>query len=68
MTRSDILLDTNEVIKEMEKKNISSKIINHVSSMADTLDDLWTVMLTFENYDEFKKMGNHMRTLFDRKK
>ena len=61
MTRSDILLDTNKIVKEMEEAKLETK---HVEEMASILDDLWSVMLTFEKHDELNKIGQYMRKIF----
>lgn len=66
MTRSDILLDTNKTLEEMDEAKLSSNSKDHVGEMADILEDLWSVMLTFEKNDDFNKMGQHMRKIFNR--
>jgi len=66
MTRSDILLDTKDTLKEMDEAICSPKAKNHVEEMADILEDFWTLTLTIEKDEDFKPLGQHMRKIFYR--
>ena len=62
MTRSDILLDSIKVEKLLSKSNITEKsfCLNHMSEMADILDDMWLIMLALQKDSSFSKLGDLM--------
>ncbi len=63
MTRSDILLETNKVVRE---NKLTAHADNHIHAMADTLDRLWKLMLAIEENKSFNKLEAHIRIIFEK--
>ena len=61
MDRSDVLLDSADVINELEKE----ENIKTVKNMSKILDNLWLLMLRFEEYEATEEIGKLMRSCFE---
>ena len=63
MTRADILLETNRVIRE---NKLTVHANDHINAMADILDELWLTMLALEETPSLQKLGAIIRNTFEK--
>jgi len=61
MTRADVLLETNKVIRE---NKLTVHADNHINAMAEILDEFWLIMLTLEKDSNLNGLGTFMRDVF----